>query len=54
VKRVVSSQVNQLFQGVTPPAQLRMVPLRLSRAPMKAPALPSNSNVVVPPPAPGS
>ncbi len=51
---VVSSHVSQLFHGVAPPAQLRMVPAMLERVLTRRPAFGSNVIVVVPPPAPSS
>jgi hypothetical protein len=49
VNAVVSSHVSQVFHGVGPPAQLRSVPLRLSRDSSNRPSRVSNSSVVVPP-----
>jgi hypothetical protein len=51
---VVSSHVSHVPRGVGPPAQLRMVPLRLAWWSTKAPASGSNTSVVVPPLARGS
>src|SRR3546814_4613946 len=47
--RSVSSQVSQVPAGVGPPAQLRMVPLRLAWCSTRRPAPESNTSVVVPP-----
>jgi hypothetical protein len=54
VKSVVSSQVSQLRHGVGPPAQFRMVPLKLSSVSTSSPRSPSKMSVVVPPDAPPS
>src|SRR5262245_11371304 len=51
---VVSAQLIQRFHGVGPPAQFRMVPLRLSLVSMCAPSFVSKTSVVVPPDASGS
>ncbi len=45
----VSSQVSQLPQGVTPPAQLRIVPARLDHEASHLPRFVSNTRLVVPP-----
>jgi hypothetical protein len=44
----VSSQVSQLPHGVTPPAQLRMVPARLDHESSHSPRRVSKSRFVVP------
>jgi hypothetical protein len=50
---VVSSALSQVPQGVTPPAQLRTVPVRLPYALTSSPASGSNTRFVLPPPEPG-
>jgi hypothetical protein len=49
VPTVVSSQVSHEFHGVGPPAQLRLVPLRLAQDFCHSPFLVSNKRLVVPP-----
>jgi hypothetical protein len=51
---VVSSQVNQVRQGVGPPAQLRIVPDRLAALSTNSPASGSKTRLEVPPLASGS